>query len=125
MLKIKRYLKKLVDRYMPNLVTLNAEDVRTIFALYQYEAPSFITDNAEMTALSVAIERIEAQLPFFHDGELHEYLLYVADCKALADMCNKYCLQVADSNEKLHPLLRGIATLNYGHCTNIMLKLAA
>ncbi len=125
MQKIKQYIKKMTDRYMPNLVTLNSEDVRTIMAIYQHEAPSFITDNAEMTALSVAIGRIEAQLPFFHDGELHEYLLYVVDCKALADMCNKYCLQVAETNEKLHPLLRGIATMNYGHCTKIYLKLAS
>lgn len=125
MLKIKNYVKELVDRYIPNLVTLNSDDVRTIMCIYQYEASSFISNNVELTALDKAIERIEAQLPFFHDGELHEYLLYVADRNALASMCNKYCLMVADTNDKLHPFLRGIATLNYEHCTNIMLKLAA
>jgi hypothetical protein len=123
MLKIKQYFQNLVDRHVPQLVTLNSEDVLTIMAIYNYEAPAFISDHAELTALAVAIERIEAQLPFFHDGELHEYLLYVEDRKAIAGMCNKYCIQVAEVNPRQHPLLKSVATMNYTHCTNIYIKL--
>ena len=110
------YWKKLRDSFLPCYVTFRAGEEYVLVSLKTYMP----TDSAD---LQEAIDRLTAQMPYNRDYKEHEYLLYAKDKRALAKMCNDYCVGLAEVYEFYHPILKGWLTQNYNTATTLMLKL--
>ncbi|MDP1816708.1 MAG: hypothetical protein Q8K92_19805 [Leadbetterella sp.] len=93
---IRKYITNWVRRHIPELVTFQPLQDRTLVAIYGvYPHPTI--------AMSDAVERILAQMPLQTDDQPHEYLLYHADQQALAAMCNAYCMHLAETYQRYVP----------------------
>jgi hypothetical protein len=112
-----------IERNYPRTVMLNAGDERILLSIYTY------MQNPK-PELAKAIERIRYQMPYWPDGNAHEYIMYVADKRALSKMCNEYCMMLADAYDR-YPVdfaglsIRIMAEDNYKKCTELYIQLQA
>lgn len=109
-------IRSWIDKHIPELVTFKPKDEMVLLSIYNYMA-------VPNDAIKEAIGRIQAQMPFYLDGMAHEYLLYKADKKALADMCNDYCILLSDAYQYYPCWAKSLATDNYKRCTELFIQL--
>jgi hypothetical protein len=109
-------IKTWIDKHVPKTVMLKAGDERVLLSVYTYM-------QLPKPELVEAVQRIQAQMPFYPDGNTHEYLVYEADKKALADMCNDYCILLSDAYQYYPGWAKEQATDNYKRCTELFIQL--
>lgn len=111
-------IKDWIVKHYPKMVMLKAGDERVLLSVYTYM-------QAPKPELTEAIERIQAQMPYWPDGNAHEYLLYEADKRALSNMCNDYCMLLSDAYEYYPGWAKVLAADNYKRCTELFIELQA
>ncbi|GGD44883.1 hypothetical protein GCM10011514_06120 [Emticicia aquatilis] len=109
-----------IDKNIPSEVILKECHVRRLHALFTNFYKEIPATQVAETAR--AIDRLTAQLPLQSECSCKPcaFLIYEADKKALKQLCNSYCLWIAENYEAMPWFPRLIASVNYEDFTNIM-----
>ena len=122
MKKIREAIQRFIDKHVPCEIQLTHCDAGRIYGLYQISIPE---PNEEwQTRMSTAIDRLTAQMPLQIEcsHRLESYLIYEDDKKALARLCNNYCIWLAEQYDNVPFFMQPLATKLYNDFTTIMLK---
>ena len=121
MKKIREVIQRFIDKHVPCEVMLSSCDAGRIYGLYQLEIPE---SNPEWSArIERAIDRLTAQMPLRLEcnHRLETYLIYEDDKKALARLCNNYCIFLAEQYEDMPFFIQTLSVQLYNDFTKIML----
>lgn len=128
MYKIFEVIKRYVDSQIPQEIMLQECQVRRLNGLYAtFELyPPFGQDVEESTkkATKNAIDRLTAQFAYNAECscQLYGFLVYDSDKKAISDLCNRYCIWIAETYNTMPPFAKELANCQYEYFTTLMLK---
>lgn len=121
MKKIVEAIQRFIDRHVPSEVILKECHVRRLHALFTNSYKEIIPAT-QVTETARAIDRLTAQLPLQSECSCKPcaFLIYEADKKLLKQLCNNYCLWIAEKYDSMPWFPQLVATVNYEDFTNIM-----